>query len=157
VTRDLCIGVVASLLSGPFLPFAALAQIGTPPSESTPAPTAPPVATQPSAKSLEDWRAAIARVPLPKEGCFKSSDPSTQWQEVPWRTAPLRPYPPARGRRPDNVGNGNDVSAQGSGFISQAVGSFDSVVGVTSESGYVNGQPPEVANTFSLQLNTQFF
>jgi hypothetical protein len=43
------------------------------------------------------------------------------------------------------------------GFISEAIGSFDSVTGVTSESGFVNGAAPLVADTFSLQLNTNFF
>jgi hypothetical protein len=44
-----------------------------------------------------------------------------------------------------------------SGLISSAVGSFDSVGDVIGESGNVNGAPPAVANTFSLQLNTQYF
>jgi hypothetical protein len=56
------------------------------------------------------------------------------------------------------VGNGTDVSADvAPGFISEAIGSFDSVTGVTSESGYVGGVPPLVPNTFSLQLNTNHF
>ena len=79
----------------------------------TPNPNPPPAATPPpSAKALHDWRKGMARVPAPKKGCFTSSYPSTEWQEVPCTTAPARPYPPARGRRPDTVGNGNDVSAQ---------------------------------------------
>jgi hypothetical protein len=94
----------------------------------------------------------MARVPLSKKGCFTSSYPSTGWQEVPCKTAPARPYPPARGPRPNTVGNGNDVSAQVTGQISTAVGSFDSVTGVTSESGTTGG-----ANAFSLQLNANFF
>jgi hypothetical protein len=55
------------------------------------------------------------------------------------------------------VGNGNDVSAKVTGLISTAVGSFDSVTGVTSETGDVDGNPPPQPNTFSLQLNTNFF
>ena len=70
----------------------------------------------------------------------------------------MRPYPPKHGSRSYAVGNGNDVSAQvTTGVISVAEGSFDSVTGVTSETGDVNGQPPPVANTFSLQLNSNFF
>jgi hypothetical protein len=51
------------------------------------------------------------------------------------------------------VGNkSGDVSVKGPGqFISQAVGSFDSVTGVTSESGAGK------ANAYSLQLNTNQF
>ena len=50
------------------------------------------------------------------------------------------------------MGNGYDVSAQVTGHISKSVGSFDSVTGVTSESGTEGG-----ANAFSLQLNANFF
>jgi hypothetical protein len=116
----------------------------------TPNPTAP-AATTPSAKNLNDWRKGMRQVPLPKKGCFTSSYPSTQWQEVPCMTAPARPYPPARGPRPDTVGNGNDVSAQAAGLISEAIGSFDSVIGVTSVT------DPSGASGFSLQLNANFF
>src|SRR5258707_5448502 len=104
------------------------------PNPNPPPPTATP---PPSAKTLHDWRKGMARVPAPKKGCFTSSYPSTEWQEVPCTTAPARPYPPARGGgRPDQIGNGHDVSAQvTTGHISEAIGSFDSVTGVTSESG----------------------
>src|SRR5262249_39311929 len=113
------------------------------------------------------WRRGMARVPLPKKGCFTSSYPSNEWQEVLCTTAPAVPYPPARGGkgRPDQIGNGTDVSAWvGSANLcagtqatggpqSQAVGSFDSVTGVTSVSnpGGVTG------SGFSLQLNANFF
>jgi hypothetical protein len=67
----------------------------------TPNPNPPPAATPPpSAKALHDWRKGMARVPPPKKGCFTSSYPSTEWQEVPCTTAPARPYPPARGGGP---------------------------------------------------------
>jgi FG-GAP-like repeat len=113
----------------------------------------------PSAKSLHDWRMQMRHVPLPKTGCFTVSHPSTEWQETPCTAPPLRPYPPRRGVRPDAVvGNGNDVSAEvTSGLISEAIGSFDSVTGVTSESGVVNGKGSPVGNIFSLQVNSNFF
>jgi hypothetical protein len=118
----------------------------------TPSPTPPPATTsQPSTKSLHDWRKGMARVPLPRKGCFTSSYPSAEWQEVPCTTAPARPYPPARGPRPETVGNGNDVSAQVTGLISEAIGSFDSVTGVTSVT------DPDGISGFSLQLNSNFF
>ena len=81
-----------------------------------------------------------------------------QWQEVPCTTAPAIPYLPARGPRPDSVGNGHDVSAQVTGHITEAIGSFDSVTGVTSETGtnpYT--QATNVPNVYSLQLNSNFF
>jgi hypothetical protein len=67
--------------------------------------TTPPVTTpQPSAKSLQEWRKGMARVPLPRRGCFTSSYPSTEWREVPCTIPPARPYPPARDHRPDILG-----------------------------------------------------
>jgi hypothetical protein len=66
--------------------------------------------------------------------------------------------PPKRGPRPFVVGNGDDVAAKLSpGFISTAIGSFDSVTGVTSESGPIGNSGPAVANAYTLQLNTNFF
>jgi len=101
------------------------------------------------ADKLQAYHATMSQTPLPKKGCFKSTYPSTAWVEVPCGTPPNRPYPPASGRVPEIVGNGNDFSAQANGgLISSATGSFDSVTGVSSESdGGTN-------NRFSLQLNT---
>ena len=146
--------VVMSLSGGLFPPFVASAQPEARPSaEPAPAPTPPQANVKPpSAESLEASRATASRIPVPKKGCFKCSYPSTEWQEVPCTTGPTVPYPPA----PEIVGNYFDLTAKVSGSISSAVGSFDSVTGVTSETGNVNGQPP-VANFFSLQLNTNQF
>ena len=117
-----------------------------------------PSTATPTVEQLEGWHKGIVQVPQPHPGCFTSSYPSTQWQEIPCSAPPERPYPPSRGgARAGTVGNGNDVSAQAAGLISQAVGSFDTVAGVTSETGQVNGVGGQVANTFSLQLNTNFF
>jgi hypothetical protein len=120
------------------------------PAPAPPAPPAPPAAS-PSHEVLEGWRRGMTHVPLPKPGCFTSSYPNTGWQDVPCVTPPNLPFPPTTGGRPDTVGNGNDASARASDLISTAIGSFDSVTGVTSESG------PVGANAFSLQLNSSFF
>ncbi|MGC1447705.1 MAG: hypothetical protein WA837_19740 [Xanthobacteraceae bacterium] len=105
--------------------------------------------TQATPDQMETYHATMSRVPVPKKGCFKSAYPSTTWVEVPCGTPPERPYPPASGRQPEIVGNGNDFSAQvTSGTISQATGSFDSITGLTSESDGGNN------NSYSLQLNT---
>jgi hypothetical protein len=162
VTRVLGVMVVGGLLAGLGSSFAASDQPGVPASSMPPPPSAPPqpapapappqATTQPlSAQNLEAWHATMSRTPVPKKGCFKSSYPSTAWQEESCATAPQRPYPLARGVRPNTVGNGNDFSAQVSGSnplppISSAIGSFDSVTGVESEADYGN------ANSFSLQL-----
>jgi hypothetical protein len=135
---------------------AAFAQTGAP----APAPTSPQATVQPPSKqAAEDWHKSMARTPVPRSGCFTANYPSTEWREVPCTTAPLRPYPPARGPRPQTVGNGTDWTAEDTAtpLISAATGSFDNVTGVTNESGQVGGAGGQVANTFSLQLNAQFF
>lgn len=100
----------------------------------------------------------MAKVPLPKKGTFEATYPSKEWRAVPSVKAPPYPMVPRSGPRAFVVGNGNDVSAQApTGLISSATGSFDSVAGVTSESGQINNTGPAVANAYSLQLNTNFF
>jgi len=155
-TRSRAPLAAASLLTCLWISFAASAQPAptatNPPQPAPTAPTpAPEVTRTPSPQ--EAWRANIVKVPVPKEGCFKSDQPSNEWQEVPCGAPPQRPYPPASGPRPDTVGNGSDFSAQVTGTISSAVGSFDSVTGVSSE----DGGSPGVSNSFSLQLNTNTF
>ena len=124
----------------------------------TPAtPGTPPATTQsPSAKDLQDWRGGMAHTPPPQTGCFTSSYPNTEWQQVPCADADVkpRPNPLALGTRPlpSTVGNGNDVvTAVTSGHISLAVGSFESVTGVTSLTSQFG------ANDYALQLNTNLF
>src|SRR5262249_19729329 len=95
------------------------------------------------------WRENMAKTPTPKDGCFKSTYPNTQWEEVPCTTAPDRPYPRAVGPRQDIVGGGGGFAAQVAGSISDAVGFFDSATSTISEIGG--------ANNFSLQLNTNQF
>lgn len=119
---------------------------------------APAKLTPEEAKRREAWRISMARVPLPKKGCFEATYPNLQWGEVSPVKAPPHPMLPRRGPRPLIVGNGNDISAQApTGHISTALGSFDSVTGVTSESGQINATGPAVANAYSLQLNTNTF
>ncbi len=93
----------------------------------------------------------MARTPRPKNGCFTATYPNADWQEVPCTTAPQRPYQPVGGLTPQTVGHGFDFSAQTTQLISSAVGSFDTVVGVTSLTG------PDGDNSYSLQLNTSQF
>ena len=110
------------------------------------------------ARLLEDWRSSMERVPLPKKGTFEAHYPDKEWREVPSVKAPPYPVVPRRGARPFIVGNGHDICAQApTGLISSATGSFDSVTGVTSESGQINNTGPAVADAYSIQLNTNFF
>jgi hypothetical protein len=114
----------------------------------------------PAAKSegREAWRKSMERTPLPKKGCFNASYPSTEWKEVPCATAPpplqLPRLTQGTGRiNPDTVGGGGstDFSAQTSGLISTAIGSFNSVTPGTTEIG------AGTTDSFSLQLNSRPF
>jgi hypothetical protein len=120
--------------------------------------TVPGTKSTEQARLLKAWRISMAQTPLPKKGCFEASYPSKEWREVPSTKAPPYPMLPWRGPRPLIVGAGNDVMAQApAGLISSATGSFDSVTGVTSESGPDPASGAIVANAYSLQLNTNFF
>lgn len=119
VARFLGILFAASLLAGLMSSFAAHAQ----PAEPAPAPSAAPQSSAEEAAKREAWRATIARTPAPKKGCFTASYPNAEWQEVPCGRP--SPYPNlARRSRPGVVGDAIDYSAQASGLISSAVGSF---------------------------------
>jgi hypothetical protein len=117
-----------------------------------------PVLSQQEFRAQADWRAAIATVPKPKKGCFTAKYPSREWQEVPCVAGPDHPMPPRGGIVPLTVGNGDDVAAQApSGIINTAIGSFDSLANVTSESGQIGASGPDIANAYTLQINTDFF
>src|SRR5580698_7359418 len=79
----------------------------------TPATPGTPAATtqSPSAQDLQDWRGGMAHTPPPQTGCFTSSYPNTEGQQVPCANVQPRPNPLALGTRPlpSTVGNGNDV------------------------------------------------
>jgi hypothetical protein len=181
VVRLLSVMFAASLLAGPISSFAARAQA----TAQTPAPSAAPQPSAEEAAKRKAWRATIARTPAPQKGCFTASYPKTEWQEVP--CGEPSPFPnPARRPRPDAVGDTIDYSAQASGLISSAVGSFASVTPATiTESGQIltqQGCPPPICppnhpncipmnpssgggtwcietkdDAFSLQVNSQFF
>jgi hypothetical protein len=139
------VAIAASLLAS------ACSSSGSPASTGAAKPT-------PTATSEQNWRSEIAKVPRPKKGCFKAVYPKLEWQAVPCVKTPTYPQPPQHGPRPETVGNNDDISAQvPTGFISTATGSFDSVTGVTSESGPIGNAGTAVTNAYTLQLNTNFF
>lgn len=115
--------------------------------------------SQKEVKLQMEWRTSMAKIPLPRKGTFEANYPRKEWREIQnTKALPLYPMPPRRGTRPLTVGNGNDISAQApSGHISSATGSFASVTGVTSESGFSPATNTTVANSYTLQLNTDFF
>lgn len=114
-------------------------------------------ATGPTPQQIHKWQQATAQLRLPGVGCFTASYPTIAWLAAPCKVAPNSPYEPAQGHRPQIVGNGDDYSAEVSGSISSATGSFDSVSAGSTESGIQNGTGSPVANTFSLQLNAKPF
>ena len=154
VTRVLGIIVVATL-SG-LGSSRGLAAEPEAPASKEPAPAAAaPAEIRPAPAELKAWRKSMAKVPVPKKGCFTATYPKTEWQQVPCVTPPNRPYPPAPWPTSQVVGNGgsNDFSAQVASTISSAEGSFDSTGGITSET----DSAANTANTYSLQLNSNPF
>src|SRR4051812_32434895 len=153
---------VLSLLIGLLLPYTTPAQpkrtttsataTSTKPADAaTPAPES--VQTSPEeAKKRKDWKDSMLRKATPKKGCFNAAYPSTEWKEVPCVKAPNIPAPPRRGPRPAVVGNNNDIAAGApSGHITQAIGHFENVTNMTSESGPIANAGPAIANTYTLQ------
>jgi hypothetical protein len=123
--------------------------------QTTTPPTKPPA---PEAAKLEAWRASMARIPMPKKGCFTAEYPKTEWIEVPCGPPSRHTNQPTGGKRPNTVGGGSgDYSAQSAGLISSAVGSFMSVNGASSVSGPPANGGAVANNVFMFQINTQFF
>ena len=126
--------------------------------------TAAPGAHGITSASRVGWQHAIAAVPAPNGGCFAATYPALAWHAVRCTVAPAVPFAPALGEprataalpMAHTVGNGNDYSAVVSGLISQATGAFTDVSpGITEKGKY--GRGPAHPNTYSLQLNSEFF
>ena len=114
----------------------------------------PPVIAQ----NPTSWRRAILGLRLPTIGCFTAVFPRVEWKEVACVSPPPGPFEPTFGPRPFSVGDGEDFSAGvATRSITAAEGSFDSVTGVASETGQVDGTGPQVGNAYTLQLNTAPF
>jgi hypothetical protein len=117
-----------------FFSFAACAIAPSDPAENTGS------TAQSVSSDTERWRAAIVASPSNEEGCFHASFPSMTWEKVACTEV-----------TPETVGNGADFAAEvSSGLISQTVGTFPTVTGVTSET---DGRK---RNTYSIQLNSNF-
>jgi hypothetical protein len=120
-------------------------------------------ATQGTIRTKAQWQAAIAQVPQPGTGCYRASYPVLRWHATKCAVAPKFPLAPAlpagsaRHAGPMTVGNGVDYSAQVTGLISKATGTFKDVSKNITEKGKVDNAGSKVANAYSLQLNTQFF
>jgi hypothetical protein len=140
----------------------ALAGLALLPATAAQAAAAPGAAHQ-SVQTKAAWQGAIARVPEQGAGCYQASYPSLVWHAVTCVAAPTIPLVPAlprgsaRHAGPVTVGDGTDYSAVVSGLISKATGTFTNVSSNISEKGDIGGSGSTVSNSFSLQLNSQFF
>ena len=152
------LGLILMLSAAPLLSTASFAVDNEKPSSEAATNKSEPMLSAEEFRKQEDWRNSIALVPQPKKGCFTAKFPSKEWQEIPCVPGPDYPMPPRRGIVPEVVGNGNDVAAQApSGFISSAIGHFDTLSNVTSESGQIGASGPMIADAYTLQINTDFF
>lgn len=122
--------------------------------------------TQPAGTGTADaaWRRSVMHVPLPSAGCFKATYPSTTWERIACSKPPHLLYPVPRNAsraHATNIGDGNDYTANTSSVMSEAIGSFPTVTGVTSVKSTPNpsfGNDCECgANSYTLQLNSSFF
>jgi hypothetical protein len=116
-------------------------------------------ANPPGPLAQAQWQGAIANLPTPGQGCYHASYPVLQWQATPCLVAPnvpLAPRLPMRGG-PVVTGNGTDYSAQVTGTLSKATGTFAHVKSGITEEGQIDGTGPQVTNAFTLQLNSEFF
>lgn len=115
------------------------------------------------AQARESWRQDIAQVATPAEGCFQATYPSVIWHQVACREITAHAHPVPHFHLPgaaQTAGNGNDYTLQTSSLITQTVGTFPSVTGVTSEKGVgvaaYGGGGILGTNEYSLQINSSF-
>jgi hypothetical protein len=131
----------------------------------------PAVAAAPGDQALEPaeaqaqatWRADMARIEVPPDGCFHAAYPNLYWERVACGVGQPRAHsvpPRVEAGGSDVVGNGYDYAAKVKGLISSAYGTFPSVTGVKSEQsvgvasfgdGGILGP-----NEYTLQLNTNY-
>jgi hypothetical protein len=121
---------------------------------------APAGASNETASSLGAWHDALVQKGLPAAGCFSATYPSIRWNRMQCATPPRLWFPVPRshskGVHP-NVGDGQDYTIDTSPHvISKAIGAFPMVKGVKSvtSEGCCGEQG---LNSYSLQLNSQFF
>jgi VCBS repeat protein len=118
--------------------------------------------------SREAWRKNMAQIGTPSEGCFHATYPSIIWEHVACNKLTLRTHPaPPRVTfdafgKAQTTGNGHDYTLQTASLLTQAVGSFPSVTGVTSEQGvnvmFGGSESNGIVgpNEYTLQLNSNF-
>jgi hypothetical protein len=125
----------------------------------------------PVPRTKAEWQSDITHVRQPGTGCFKAAYPALIWHAVKCGIAPKWPMAPARiprpamrarsvsGVPPRAVGAQNDYEAlaPNGGLITQATGTFKDVSTGITETGQIDGAGGQVANAFTLQMNSQDF
>jgi hypothetical protein len=154
----LTLALVAGLIGAVALPTVCAAQSN---SVSVQAPSE--IVGPLEAQARESWRQDIAQVATPGEGCFQATYPSVIWHQAACREITPHAHPLPHFRLPgatETAGNGNDYTLQTSSLITQAVGTFPTVTGVTSEKGVgvaaYGGGGILGTNEYSLQINSSF-
>lgn len=156
--EKLTLALIAGLVGATTLPAVCVAQSG---SASMQAPSE--IVSPLEAQARDSWREDIAHVATPSEGCFQATYPSVIWHQVACKVVTPRVHPQPRWHTlgaTETAGNGNDYTLQTTSLITQTVGSFPTVTGVTSETGVgvasYGGGGILGANEYSLQINSSF-
>jgi hypothetical protein len=131
----------------------------------TPQNAAAPAAGQFSGagKTIGAWHRSVTQIPLPAEGCYKASFPSTTWSRIACAKPPNRRLSeaPEGGILPDDVGDIHDFTAEvGPNVIATSIGSFPAATGVENVRSVPNpqfGGKAQGPNSYSLQLNSNLF
>lgn len=148
-----------SLLAGLPMTSVSAQQASRPKVKANSAATRASVRTPQIARSLTEWHQAVQRLPRPAPGCYAGTFPRVEWKAVPCGVAPDYPIIPTRGGATHFiVGNGpNDFAAHPANPISGVEGQFLSVSGGITEQGPIANSGPQIANAYTLQINTDNF
>jgi hypothetical protein len=114
-------------------------------------------AVAPDSAALHQWRALVAQMATPAEGCFHATYPSTVPEKVDCSTDHQPGVHPVHRKRSDDapqvVGNGDDYVAEATGLLTWAEGAF-AISGVKSEKSVGGSGGILGSNEYSVQLNT---
>jgi hypothetical protein len=114
-------------------------------------------AVAPDSTAIHQWRALMAQMATPEEGCFHASYPSTVVEKVDCSTDHQPGIHPVHrkpsGDTPEVVGNGDDYVAEATGLLTWAEGIF-AISGVKSEKSVGGSGGILGSNEYSVQLNT---
>ena len=123
----------------------------------------PATAADPEAAAQANWRDVMAHNHETEAGCFQASYPQIVWEKVACKTAhplfhPVRSNAASGGG--DVTGNGKDYVAEAAGLISETLGTFPKVSGVTSEKSVgvssFGGGGILGPNEYTLQINSNY-